>query len=105
MIETTLIIAGILVILIIGAYQLTKYLAGGNTSPDQKPLPYTKEELDNIKLVEELYNKDLRPEPVTKSKPQTPKEVNLKELEIELENTQKVEKPKKKRKYYPNNKK
>ena len=51
------------------------FQAGKNTE-EQEPYikpAYTKEELENIKLAEELYNKDLRPVVVAKTKPAPPK--------------------------------
>jgi hypothetical protein len=66
---------------------------------------HTKEELDNIKLVEELYNKDLRPVVVEKTKPKaTPKQLNVTEPEFLPKQSKPefpIDKPKKKRKYHP----
>ena len=60
--------------------------------------PYTKEELDNIKLAEELYNKDLRPIVAKKAKKKSAPELEV----VEPEFVAKEVKPaKKKRKYYP----
>lgn len=56
-------IIGLLVILIAAATVLSYlfYQAKPNQNSNQyTPPPYTQEELDNIKLVEELYDKDLR---------------------------------------------
>jgi hypothetical protein len=66
--------------------------------------PYTEEELDNIKLAEELYNKDLRPIVVKKAKPKVANELNVVEAEFipkESKPEFPIDKPKKKRKYYP----
>ena len=79
---------------------------------------YTKEELDNIKLAEELYNKDLRPTAVKKAKPVVAKELTVVEPEfiekvVELAkllpedatiNLEGVKPVKKKRKHYPKKK-
>jgi hypothetical protein len=73
---------------------------------------YTKEELDNIKLAEELYNKDLRPVVIKKVADTTrvfPDDaaINM-EVITETEETKPefpIDKPKKKRKYYPKKKK
>ena len=100
-----------------------------NTQEDDQTavLPYTEEELDNIKLAEELYNKDLRPIVAKKAKPKVAKELDVVEAEFvaKVVQTSKVlppdatinaevlrevkqsksefpiDKPKKKRKYYP----
>jgi hypothetical protein len=106
-----------------------------NTQQDQPSTTpeYTKEELDNIKLAEELYNKDLRPVVAKKAKTKPAPELEVVEPEFVAKvvetskvlppeatiNVQAVEekvkeskpefpidKPaKKKRKYYPKNKK
>ena len=77
------------------------------TLQDFKEDYYTEEELENIKLAEELYNKDLRPV-VAKKSPKKTKSVEQVEVIAEVvEASQTVEavleptKPKKKRKYYP----
>jgi hypothetical protein len=90
------------------------------------PQAYSKQELDNIKLAEELYNKDLRPLVVKKAKPKVAIEIEVVEPEFvdKVVRTSKVlpsqatidadvlkevkqskpefpiDKPKKKRKYY-----
>jgi hypothetical protein len=82
---------------------------------------YTKEELENIKLAEELYNKELRPVVAKKVKPAPELEVIEPEFVqkvvetaevfpedavINLEEAAETPKPaKKKRKYYPKKKK
>jgi hypothetical protein len=92
---------------------------------------YTKEELENIQLAEELYNKELRPIIAKKAKPITAPELEVIEPEFveKIAKTSKVfpkdatinvealveakenkpefpiDKPKKKRKYYPKKKK
>jgi len=111
------------VIIIIIAY-LTHTLDKDNELPTE--LPYTKEELENIKLTEELYNKDLRPivakpapelnvvepefvEKVIKTSKVFPKDttINAEALVEVKENKSEfpIDKPKKKRKYYPKKKK
>jgi hypothetical protein len=109
------------------------FQAGKNTSSEQtEPVQeYTKEELDNIKLAEELYNKDLRPIVANKAKPVVAQELQVTEPEFiaKVVQTAKVlpqdatinaeavvetsknksefpiDKPKKKRKYHPKAKK
>jgi len=66
---------------------------------------YTEEELENAKLAEELYNKDLRPIAVK----QVSKEAKeVKQVEVvekvtrqETKSEHPIDSPKKKRKYYP----
>jgi hypothetical protein len=68
---------------------------------------YTPEELENIKLVEELYNKDLRPIIAKKAKLEVAKELEVIEPELIVKETKPefpIDKPKKKRKYYPKKK-
>ena len=83
------------------------------------PTTYTKEELENIKLAEELYDKDLRPivakhapelnvvEPefIAKEEKVFSKDavINAK-IPIETKSEFPIDKPKKKRKYYPKKK-
>ena len=109
------------------------FQAGKNTSSEQaEPVQqYTKQELDNIKLAEELYNKDLRPIVANKAKPVVAQELQVTEPEFiaKVVQTAKVlpqdatinaeavvetsknksefpiDKPKKKRKYHPKAKK
>ena len=75
---------------------------------------YTKEELENIKLVEELYDKDLRPIVTEKIKTKPAPELEVTEPEFVAKVTEipqetksefPIDKPKKKRKYYPKKKK
>lgn len=82
-----LITAGVLAVITIAAYLTFNYQ--NKNQPTETPT-YTPEELDNIKLAEELYNKDLRPEIIEK---------------IEVIADEVAPKPKKKRKYYPKTKK
>lgn len=61
---TALQIIGLILFIISIAGVLGYLFQSGKHTNDQQPYikpTYTKEELDNIKLVEELYNKDLRP--------------------------------------------
>lgn len=57
-----------LVVLLIAAYHITKYATKDDCAFDDTTPTYTKEELENIKLAEELYNKDLRPVVAKKAK-------------------------------------
>jgi len=103
------------VVILIGVIAIAAYLTYTFDKDDKLPtaFPYTKEELKNIKLAEELYDKDLR-QVVTKKpkiKP-TPKPIsnNPEFIENTTENKQTnsefpIDKPKKKRKYYPKKKK
>jgi len=98
----------LIAIIVIAAY-LTHTLDKNDELPTE--LPYTKEELDNIKLAEELYNKDLRPivAKKTKSAPELdviePEFVEKVFLDNAVLNQEEVKPVKKKRKYYPRKKK
>ena len=99
-----LILAGVLIALTVVAY-----LMFNNKDKDQpiQTSSYTPEELDNIKLAEELYNKDLRPIVTNKTNPVVAEELNVVEAQfITKENKPEfdIDKPKKKRKYYPKKK-
>ena len=94
------------VLILAVAIAIAAYLTYTFHKNDELPteLPYTKEELDNIKLAEELYNKDLRPIVVKKAKPKVANELNVVEAEFipkESKPEFPIDKPKKKRKYYP----
>lgn len=69
---------------------------------------YTEEELENIKLAEELYNKDLRPIVAKKAKTKPAPELEVVEPEFVAKESKPefpIDKPaKKKRKYYPKKK-
>jgi hypothetical protein len=120
-----------LTIIFIAIYHSVKYLSNKHPEPVQEPTPeeYTKEELDNIKLAEELYNKDLR-QVVAKKAPKKEKveeqveamrkvvdahDTLVKEIakvtpevvkeEKPVKSEFPIDKPKKKRKYYPKKKK
>jgi outer membrane biosynthesis protein TonB len=106
----------VLLVLVVGLGGLFAYAATRNhsTLQDEEPqqfVPYTEEEKENIKLAEELYNKDLRLEtsqPVTQVEVE---DINVVEPEFVSKETKKpklespIEKPKKKRKPRPNTKK
>lgn len=112
-----------LVVLLIAAYHITKYVTKEDPAFEDPTPTYTKEELDNIKLAEELYNKDLRPIVAKKAKAKPAPELNVVEPEfvakvvetakvfppdaaINLEALVETPKPvKKKRKYHRKNKK
>jgi hypothetical protein len=130
------------VVILIAIIAIAAYLTHTLDKNDEQPteLPYTKEELENIKLAEELYNKDLRPIVAKKAKPAPELEVVEPEFVAKVVETSKVfppdatinlealvakatgtdeasiaakeskpefpiDKPKKKRKYYPKKKK
>jgi len=127
-----------LIALIVAIAGVISYLfQSGKHTDDQQTIEtfteYTKEELENIKLAEELYNKDLRPVVAKKAKTKPAPELEVIEPEFvaKVVETAKVfpqdatinaeavvekvkeskpefpiDKPtKKKRKYYPKNKK
>jgi hypothetical protein len=116
------------VVILIAIIAIAAYLTHTLDKNDEQPteLPYTKEELENIKLAEELYNKDLRPivakpapelnvvepefvEKIVKTSKVFPKDatINAEALVEAKENKPEfpIDKPKKKRKYYPKKKK
>ena len=99
-----------LAIIFIAIYYSVKYLSNKHSELAQEPAPqeYTKEELDNIKLAEELYNKDLRPVVAKKAKTKPAPELEVVEPEFVAKESKPefpIDKPKKKRKYYPKKKK
>lgn len=132
---TALQILGLLLFIVSIAGVLGYLFQAGKNTPSEQTEPvqeYTKEELENIKLAEELYNKELRPVVVKKAKPEVAKELEVIEPEFveKVVKTAKVfppestinaeavvetkqskpefpiDKPaKKKRKYYPKTKK
>jgi len=99
------------VVILIGIIAIVAYLTYTFDKDDKLPtvLPYTKEELENIKLAEELYNKDLRPVITKKTKTKPAPELKIAEAEFvpkEIKPEFPIDKPaKKKRKYYPKKKK
>ncbi len=98
------------VIILAAALAVAAYLTYTFHKNDEQPteLPYTKEELENIKLAEELYNKDLRPVVAKKAKTIPAPELEVVEAEFvpkESKSEFPIDKPiKKKRKYYPKKK-
>jgi hypothetical protein len=113
-----MITAVVILVAIIGiAAYLTHSLDKDIPTTNEDTPTYTKEELENIKLAEELYNKDLRPIVAKKSKPAPELEVVEPEFvekiveiakvfpEDALINLEEVKPVKKKRKYYPKKKK
>lgn len=99
------------VVILIGVIAIAAYLTYTFDKDDKLPtaFPYTKEELKNIKLAEELYDKDLRPVVVKKPKIKPAPELKVVEPEFiakEVKPEFLIDKPaKKKRKYYPKKKK
>jgi len=97
------------VVLLAGAaYYVVNYLDKDVPTTNNDVPTYTKEELDNIKLAEELYNKDLRPVVTKKTKTKPAPELKVVEPEFVAKESKAefpIDKPKKKRKYYPKNKK
>lgn len=123
-----------LIALIVAIAGVISYLFQSGKHTDDQPTietftEYTKEELENIKLAEELYNKDLRPVVAKKAKTKPAPELEVVEpqfvakvvetakvfpqdatINVEAVKESKPEFPidkpsKKKRKYYPKNKK
>lgn len=98
------------VLILAAALAVAAYLTFTFHKNDEQPteLPYTKEELENIKLAEELYNKDLRPVVAKKAKTVQAPELEVVEPEFvpkESKSEFPIDKPaKKKRKYYPKKK-
>ena len=109
-------VIAILVVVITIAGVVIYTLSKDNILPFINPT-YTKEELENIKLAEELYNKDLRPIVAKKTKLAPELEVIEPEFvekvvkiakvfpEDATINLEEVKPVKKKRKYYPRKKK
>ena len=102
------------VVILIGVIAIAAYLTYTFHKNEDQPTietftEYTKEELENIKLAEELYNKDLRPVITKKIKTKPAPELEIAEAEFipkEVKPEFPIDKPaKKKRKYYPRKKK
>jgi hypothetical protein len=126
---TVLQVIALIAIIVSVATVISYILQAGKNTPDEQAEPvqeYTKEELENIKLAEELYNKDLRSivakpapeleviEPEFVEKVVEISKVFPEDATINAEALAKVketksefpiDKPKKKRKYYPKTKK
>jgi len=98
------------VVILVALIAIAAYLTHTLDKDDELPTvtPYTKEELDNIKLAEELYNKDLRPVVAKKVKAKPAPELEVVEAEFVPKESKAefpIDKPvKKKRKYYPKKK-
>ena len=97
------------VIILAAALAVAAYLTYTFHKNEDQPteLPYTKEELENIKLAEELYNKDLRPVVAKKVKTVQAPELEVVEPEFVAKESKPefpIDRPKKKRKYYPKKK-
>lgn len=98
------------VVILVALIAIAAYLTHTLDKNDELPteLPYTKEELENIKLAEELYNKDLRPVVAKKAKTIPAPELEVVEPEFVPKESRAefpIDKPiKKKRKYYPKKK-
>jgi len=98
------------VVILVALIAIAAYLTHTLDKNDELPTvtPYTKEELDNIKLAEELYNKDLRPVVAKKVKARPAPELEVVEAEFVPKESKPefpIDKPvKKKRKYYPKKK-
>jgi hypothetical protein len=95
----------------LAVYYSVKYIYNRHSELEQDVTPekdYTTVELENARLAEELYNKDLRPI-VAKKAPKKTAEVEEVKPEVvkEVKQTKSefpIDKPKKKRRYYPKKK-
>lgn len=100
-----------LAIIFVAIYYSVKYISKKHSELEQDTAAekkYTKIEIENAKLAEELYNKDLRPI-VAKKAPKKVEEVEVIKPEVVKEEKPvksefPIDKPKKKRKYYPKKK-
>jgi hypothetical protein len=82
---TALQILGLILFIISMAGILGFLFQAGKNTEEQEPYikpAYTQEELENIKLAEELYNKDLRPVVAKKAKPVVAEELTVTEPEF-----------------------
>jgi uncharacterized protein (DUF2267 family) len=72
------------VVILVALIAIAAYLTHSLDKNDELPTvtPYTKEELDNIKLAEELYNNDLKPVVKENPKPEVAKELEVTEPEF-----------------------
>jgi hypothetical protein len=106
----------VLLALVVGLGGLFAYATTRNhpTLQDEEPqqfAPYTEEEKENIKLAEELYNKDLRQETPQPAVAVKVEDIAVVEPEFVSKETEKpksefpIDKPKKKRKPRSNTKK
>ena len=68
--------------LAVAAYYIVNYLDKDIPTTNEEVPTYTKQELDNIKLAEELYNKDLRPIVARKAKTKPAPELDVIEPEF-----------------------
>ena len=94
------------IILLAVIIAIAAYLTYSLEKKDELPTvpTYTKEELDNIKLAEELYNKDLRPIVAKKAKTKPAPELEVVEAEFVSKEVEATKPAKKKRKYSPKKK-
>jgi hypothetical protein len=98
------------VVILVAIIAIAAYLTHTLDKNDELPTvtPYTKEELENIKLAEELYNKDLRPVVARKAKTIPAPELEVVEAEFVPKESKAefpIDKPaKKKRNNYPKKK-
>ena len=99
----------ILLTIIVASVVVAAFLYKSARNIQHEPLTYTDDELENIKLAQQLFNKDLRPVVAKKAKVRVAKELNVVEPQfVTKEGTSEsaVDKPlKKKRKFYPRKKK
>ena len=119
MIELLVKVAFGLAIAFLAVYYSIRYISNKHSQLEEDETPsqgYTKQETENAKLAEELYNRDLRPI-VAKKAPKKEKVIEQVETIAEvvtpvvMEKAKEtkpefpIDKPKKKRKYYPKKKK
>jgi hypothetical protein len=102
--ESIILIAAITVIALFFSYYMQR---GTKTMQEFKDDYYDNEEVQEVaELVQELYNKDLRPIAAKKASKTIDEELVIKatgtdEPYVPIENSTEPAKPKKKRKYYP----
>lgn len=113
MIITLITVALILAILLVVAYNITKYATKNDPTLKNETSTYTNEELENIKAAEASYNKPIVTEELTVQEPEFIKPETIENIieiskaspedtKINLEVLIETPKPtKKKRKYYP----
>lgn len=98
-IELTIVLGVFILLIAAGVFYLLKRVEDQNNNQVYIPPAYSKEELDNIKLVEELYNKELRP--VIGEEPKRVGKLPKVFPDHVSTNLEQVKPVKKRKKYYP----
>jgi hypothetical protein len=107
MIELLVKVAFGLAIVFVAIYYSVKYISNKNSELEQDKAPkkkYTKISVKDEELAEELYNKHLRPIVAKKAPKAEEIEVVKPEIVKETKSEFPIDKPKRKRKYYPKKK-